>query len=63
MITKKMAILYVTDQGAAVFKEGNRLLIKKQGNVIQWVHAFDLDQVVLMGNISLSPGAVAYLLQ
>jgi CRISPR-associated protein Cas1 len=58
-----MAILYVTDQGAALYKEGNRLLIKKQRQVIQWVHAFDLDQVVLMGNISLSPGAVAYLLQ
>lgn len=35
----------------------------KSGRVIHWVHAFKIDQVVIMGAISISPGAVAYLLQ
>ncbi len=58
-----MAVLYVTDQGALLAKEGNRLVIRKLGNAIHWVHAFRVDQVVLMGNISLTPGATAFLLQ
>lgn len=58
-----MGILYVTDQGATLSKEGARLLVEKQGKVIRWAHAFKLDQVVLMGNVSISPPAIAYLLQ
>lgn len=58
-----MSILYVTDQGAFLTKRGNRLVIEKARKTIHWVHAFKVDQVVLMGNISLSPGAVSYLLQ
>jgi len=58
-----MSILYVTDQGAHLTKKGNRLVVEKGGQVIHWTHTFKVDQVVLMGNISVSPAAVAYLLQ
>jgi CRISPR-associated protein Cas1 len=58
-----MAVLYVTEQGASIVKEGARLLIEKQGRVIRWAHAFELEQVALMGNVSLSPQALAFLLQ
>ena len=58
-----MAILYLTDQGATLTKQGNRLLITKQGQTLQWVHAFKVEQVVVMGHIQLSPGAIAFLLQ
>jgi CRISPR-associated protein Cas1 len=57
-----MAILYVTDQGAALAKRGNRLVVEKQGRTVQWVHAFRVEQVILLGNIQVSPGAVAFLL-
>jgi CRISPR-associated protein Cas1 len=58
-----VAILYVTEQGAALLKRGNRLVVEKLGKTVQWVHAFKVEQVVLMGAVSLSPGAVAFLLQ
>lgn len=57
-----MAILYVTDQGATLAKRGSRLVVEKQGRQVHWVHAFRVEQVIIMGNVQLSPGAVAFLL-
>lgn len=58
-----MAILYVTDQGATLTKRGNRLVVEKQGRPIHWSHAFKVEQVILLGNINLSPAVIAFLLQ
>lgn len=58
-----MSILYVTEQGAALVKRGNRLVVEKQGQTVQWVHAFRVEQVVLLGHISLTPGVTAFLLE
>jgi len=58
-----MAILYVTEQGASLVKRGERLVVEKMRKTIHWVHAFKIEQVVLMGAISVSPGAVAFLLE
>jgi CRISP-associated protein Cas1 len=58
-----MNILYVTQQGATLTKKGNRLVVEKMGEVIQWVHAFKMGQVVLMGNIRLTPAVITFLLE
>ncbi|MGB9617796.1 MAG: CRISPR-associated endonuclease Cas1 [Desulfomonilaceae bacterium] len=58
-----MAILYITDQGASLTKRGNQLVVTKQGKTIQEVHAFKVEQVAIMGNISLTPSAISFLLQ
>jgi len=58
-----VAILYVTDQGASLVKQGNRLVVEKRGTTLHWVHSFKVDQVVLMGSVSVSPAAIAFLLQ
>ena len=58
-----MSIFYITDQGAYLTKKGTRLVVEKRGQIIHWVHAFKVDQVVLMGAVSVSPAAIAYLLQ
>lgn len=58
-----MAVLYVTEPGAVLTKSGQRLQVEKQGQVIHWVHAHRLQQVVLLGPVSLSAGALAFLLQ
>jgi len=58
-----MSILYVTDQGASLVKRGNRLVVEKARKTIYWVHAFKVSQVVVMGNISISPATIAFLLQ
>jgi CRISP-associated protein Cas1 len=58
-----MGILYVTEQGATLLKRGERLVVEKLKKTIHWVHAHKIQQVVLMGSISLTPGALAFLLQ
>ncbi len=58
-----MATLYVIDQGARLHKEGNRIVIKKGSQVIQWVHSFKIEQVVLFGNVSVTPHALSHFLR
>jgi len=58
-----VAILYITDQGTSLTKRGNQLVVTKQGKTIQAVHAFKIEQVAIMGNISLTPSAISFLLQ
>jgi CRISP-associated protein Cas1 len=55
--------MYVTEQGSSLVKQGDRLVVTKQGKPISWTHAFKVDQVALMGNVSVSPQAIAFLLQ
>ncbi len=43
-------------------KRGDRIEVRKMGKTIQWVHAFKVNQVVVMGNVSLSPVMIGYLL-
>lgn len=58
-----MSILYLTEQNATVSKEEGRLLVKKEGAVSHTIHLFKLEQVVLFGNIFLTPAAIRYLLK
>jgi len=58
-----MSILYITDQGASLTKSGNRLIVTKGKDVLHQAHAFNIDQIVLMGNISITPSAIAFLLE
>jgi CRISPR-associated protein Cas1 len=51
------------EQNATVSKEGGRLLIKKEGAVSQTIHLFKLEQVVLFGNIFLTPAVIRHLLK
>jgi CRISPR-associated protein Cas1 len=67
-----MSIAYLMEQNASVSKEGGRLLVKKEGGrllvkkegvVSHSIHLFKLEQVVLFGNIFLSPAAIRFLLK
>jgi CRISPR-associated protein Cas1 len=58
-----MSIVYLMEQNATVSKEGGRLLIKKEGAVSHSIHLFKLEQIVLFGNIFLTPAAIRYLLK
>lgn len=58
-----MAVLYVTEQGAVVHRQGRRLVVRKLGHVLEWVHTFRLEQLVLFGNVQLTAQAIAFLLQ
>lgn len=58
-----MAVAYVLEQNASISREGERLLIKKEGSVLRTLHAFKLEQLVLVGSVFLTPAALSYLLQ
>jgi CRISPR-associated protein Cas1 len=51
------------EQNVTVSKEGGRLLIKKEGAVSSTIHLFKLDQIVLFGNILLTPAVIQHLLK
>ena len=50
--------LYVQEQGAVVGKDGERLVIRKQGEALAHVRLKDIDQVVLCGGVSVTPHAL-----
>jgi len=58
-----MTVAYVMEQNASVVKEGERIIIKKDNAVLHTLHVFKLEQLVLFGNVFLTPAAMAYLLK
>ena len=57
-----MAILYITEQGAKLHKSGNRVLVKKEDEVLREIPIAQLDEVVLFGSGHLTTQAMGYLL-
>jgi CRISPR-associated protein Cas1 len=55
-------IIYLTEQGTILNKEGEQLILKKDGNKIATFLTKDLDQIVLMGNINLTTQTIHFLL-
>jgi CRISPR-associated protein Cas1 len=56
-------ILYVTHQGAGLHLRGENLLVRQAREVLARVHLFELEQVVLLGNVSLSTPVMAAFLK
>jgi CRISP-associated protein Cas1 len=57
-----MSVAYILEQGTVVNLEGERLLVKKGSSLLHTMHLFKLDQLVLFGNVSLTPRAIGELL-
>ncbi len=55
-------VVYVTKQGSKVVKEGRHLLVKSDDGVVRTLFVYKLEQLVLCGNISLTPQATRLLL-
>ena len=58
-----MATLYVTEQGAQVEKEYQKLVVTKEDETLVAVQAQQVTEVVLVGNIGVTTPAVAFLLE
>ena len=58
-----MAIVYVANQGTILKKKGDRILVKKNQNVISWFLLKDVEEIILLGNVSLTPGVIKALLE
>ncbi len=57
-----MAPLYVVEQGAVVQKEGERVVVRKDGQLLLSVPVFKLDSVVVFGGVQLTTQVMALLL-
>ena len=57
-----MAILYITQQGAMLHKSGNRVIVKKNSEIITEIPIVQLDEVVIFGNGHLTTQTIGYLL-
>lgn len=57
-----MATLYLTEQGSALGKEGQRLVVRKGDETLADVPIIKIDQVVVFGNVSLSTPALGLLM-
>lgn len=58
-----MPVLYLTEQGATLRKEGDVFVVTKEGQELQKVPATKVEQVVVLGNINLTTPVINYLLQ
>lgn len=58
-----MTSVYIRVQGAVVSRKGERLVVKKDGDVIEEFPMNQVDQVVVMGNVQLSTQVLATLVQ
>ena len=57
-----MSVVYFTEQNSSISKEGNRLVVKKDKKIFHSLHTFKMDQVVIFGNVFLTPSAIKHLL-
>lgn len=58
-----MSVLYVAEQGATLHKRGDRLVVQKMGSRIQSLSCHHLEQVIVFGNITITPPARNFLLE
>ena len=57
-----MSVLYLLEPQSIIHKEGGRLIVKKGKDTLHSVHVFRLDQVVIMGPVTLTPAVIKTLL-
>jgi CRISP-associated protein Cas1 len=58
-----MATLFITEQGATLRKEANRLVVERDDVRLLEVHDFKVERVVVFGNVQLTSQAMAFLVE
>lgn len=58
-----MAVAYVLEQNTSVRLEGERLIIERKREVLHALHIYKLNQLVLFGNVSITPPVIRRLLR
>ena len=58
-----MENVYVVEQGTQLHKDGYRLLVKKGGTIIDEVLTRDLEQIILLGNVIITPPVMDHLIR
>jgi len=57
-----MATLYITQQGATLRKEQNRLVVEYDGRILASLHDFKIERVVVFGNVQITTQTMALLM-
>lgn len=57
-----MSVVYVVEQGAVLAREGNHLVVRREGRARRVLHVFRLEQLLIFGNVMLTPAARTLLL-
>jgi len=58
-----MSVLYLAEQGSVLSKQDQRFVVRKEGRVLAQVAAFNLERVLVFGNVQITTQAVAALLE
>lgn len=58
-----MRTVYIVEQGCQLHKDGNRLIVRKGREILRELLLEDLEQLVLMGNIILTPPVMDVLIK
>lgn len=58
-----MSTLYLTEQGTVLRKKERRLLVTKDDEVIKEILGFNLERVLIFGNVQITSQAMAFLLE
>ena len=56
-------IVYVTTQGARIVREGRHLIVKKENDTYHTLFTYKLEQLIIMGNVVITPQALKLLLR
>lgn len=56
-------IVYITTQGARIVREGRHLIVKKENDTYHTLFIYKLEQLVIMGNVVITPQALKLLLR
>ena len=58
-----MSVLYLKEQGTSVQKSGERIVVKKSGQVLLDIPVFNVDNIAVIGNIQITTQALHMLMQ
>ncbi len=56
-------IVYVQTQGAKIVREGRHLIVRKDNDIYHTLFIYKLEQLIIMGNVIITPQALKLLLQ
>lgn len=56
-------IVYVSTQGARIVREGRHLIVKKENDTYHTLFIYKLEQLIIMGNVVITPQALKLLLR
>lgn len=56
-------VVYVSTQGARITREGRHLIVRKEGEIHHTLFVYKLQQLIIMGNVTVTPQALKLLLR